>query len=186
MENSDPNSKNICIGIITSVNGVKGYVKIKNYTESHDDLANFDNIFDDEGRIYKISLISQKKDCVVAAIEGVNSRNEAETLRNRKLYIKRSSLPEVAEEEYYHADLVGLEAKYGDGSVFGTVIGVMNFGAGDILELHDASMNKSVYYPFSKQFVPEINISEKYIIITQLEEVVPIDDEEEIEENISS
>ena len=178
MEKIDNNSDfNICVGIITAVNGVKGYVKIKSFTENPDDLTKFQQVFDEDNISYRISLVSQKRDYMIAGIEGVDNRNKAEKLRNKKLYIKRSELPDASEDEYYHADLVDLEARTEDGTKFGTVRDIVNFGAGDIIEVHDAALDRSVFYPFTKQFVPEINIKEGYVAFGVLEEVLAAEED---------
>lgn len=163
----------ICVGVITSVNGVKGHVKIRSFTEKPGDVANFNEIYDEHGqKAYKISVITTKKDYIIAGIEGINNRNQAETLRNTKLFIKRSELPQPSSEEYYHADLVGIEARSEEGVQLGIVKNVLNFGAGDILEVYDISTEKTIYYPFTKQFIPEVNLKEKFLILKPLEEVI--------------
>lgn len=162
----------ICVGVITSVNGVRGHVKIRSFTEKPTDIANFTNIFDDNNNSYKVSIVTTKKDYVIAGIEGINNRNEAEKLRSTKLYIKRSELSEPGKDQFYHADLIGVEARSEEGVVIGIIKNLVNFGAGDILEVYDMTSEKVVYYPFTKQFIPEINIQERYLILKPLEEIV--------------
>jgi len=163
----------ICVGVITSVNGVKGYVKIRNFTDKPSDIAKFDFIFDlNSKQSFQITVVSSKKDYLIGKIEGINSRSDAEKLRNIKLYIKRSALPSVKENEYYHADLIGTEARSEEGIIIGTIKNIVNFGAGDILEIYDKTSENTLYYPFTKQCIPEINITQKFIIVKPLEEVV--------------
>lgn len=163
---------NICVGVITAVHGVRGYVKIRSFTEHPSDIANFACIFDDGGNLYAIKLVEVKKDYLIASLEGVKSRTEAEKFRNTKLFIKRSDLPSVEDEEYYHADLVGLKACYEDGTQIGIVRNIVNFGAGDIVEICDLATEKTIYYPFRKQYVPEINIAEGWVKLAPLEEEI--------------
>ena len=171
--NSTQPNYDICVGVITAVNGVKGYVKIRSFTERPADMANFECVYDPENnRTFKVKLISEKKDYLIAAIEGINNRNEAELLRNTKLYIKRSELPSVNEEEYYHIDLIGMQALSEDGVVIGIVKNVVNFGAGDILEVYDTSSEKTLYYPFTKQFVPVVSVVHHNLILRPLEETI--------------
>ena len=166
----------ICIGVITSVHGVKGYVKIRTFTNKPTDVTSFNNVYDEDGNTYKVSVVFPKKDYLIAAIEGINNRNQAEPLRNTKLYIKRSELPTPKNNEFYHADLLGMEARSSDDSKFGIVKNVVNFGAGDILEIYDITSEKVVYYPFKKQYVPTIDINQRYITVNPLEEVITADD----------
>lgn len=170
------NDFDICIGIITSVNGVRGNVKIKNFTENPSDIANFKNIYDENNKSYKISIASVRKDCLIAGIDGINNRNEAETLRNTKLFISRSELPEASNDEYYHADLLGLNAKYEDGVMAGIIKNVVNFGAGDLIEIYDVSTERTLYIPFTKTQVPAVNLVEGFITIAQQEELLAAND----------
>lgn len=163
----------ICIGVITSVNGVKGYVKIRSFTDKPGDIAKFDYIFNPESQQrFQISIVSTKKDYIVAKIDGVTTRSDAETFRNTKLCIKRSELPKVKDDEYYHTDLIGTEARSEEGVIVGIVKNVVNFGAGDILEIYDKTSENTLYYPFTKQFIPDVNLKDKYLILKPLEEVV--------------
>jgi 16S rRNA processing protein RimM len=170
------NDFDICIGVITSVNGVRGNVKIKNFTENPRDIADFKNIYDQDNKPYKISIVSVRKDCLIAEIEGISNRNEAETLRNIKLFINRSELPEASNDEYYHADLLGLNARYDDGTMVGTVKNIVNFGAGDIIEIYDVSTERTLYIPFTKAQVPFVSLIEGYITVAQQEELLAAND----------
>ena len=169
--------QDLCVGVITSVNGVKGYVKIRSFTEDSRDICSFKNIFDkDTNTQFKIKLVSAKKDYIIAGIEGVENRNEAEKLRNTKLYITRDELPSLKKEEFYHADLIGMEVRTEDSISLGLVRNLMNFGAGDILEVQDLITEKVSYYPFNKQFIVKVDASERIITVTVLEEVLAADD----------
>jgi 16S rRNA processing protein RimM len=165
-------SQKICIGVITSAHGVKGYVKFKSFTENPDDILGFKNILDDRGRSYKVKIIGIKKDFLILAVEGINSRNDADKWHNTKLYVTRAALPATKKDEYYHADLIGLEVRDENGIKIGYVEGVENFGAGDILNILDLTTRKVISYPFIKQFVPTINLEEKYVSILPLEEII--------------
>lgn len=167
----------LCVGVITSVNGVRGYVKIRSFTENSKDICAFKQIFDKETNSqYKIRLISAKKDYIIAGIDGISSREEAEKLRNTKLYIARTELPSLKKEEFYHADLIGMDVKTDEGISLGVVRNLVNFGAGDILEIQDPITEKVSFYPFNKQFILEVNKQDRVITATALEEVLAADD----------
>lgn len=167
---------NICVGVITSVSGVKGYVKVRSFTESPDDLARFDRIFDENQNEYKINLISTKRDALIIGVEGIDNRNDAEKLRNTKLFIERSALPKVANDEYYHADLIGMEVVLSNGYKYGMVKNIVNFGAGDIIEIYSYDAEKLIYYPFTKQYVPHVDFVDSKIVLQPLEEILATDD----------
>lgn len=165
----------VCIGTITSMHGIRGNVKIHTFTDKPQDIAAFDEIFDDYGKIYKITAISipNNANCIIAQIDGFNSRNDAEALRNLRLYVKRSALPIIQNaDEYYHADLCGMTARLKTGQVMGIVRHILNYGANDILEICDIDSEQIILYPFTKQFVHTVNIKERYMILEPLEEVV--------------
>lgn len=167
----------ICVGVITSVNGVRGNVKIKSFTEKPEDIVSFARVFNPESNSsFKISVVSIKKDHLIASIEGISSRNDAEELRGTKLYIKRSELPEAKDGEYYHADLMGLEVYYQDGLKAGLIKNIVNFGAGDILEVYDLTSEKMFYYPFNNQYVANVDLEAGRVEITRIEEIVASED----------
>jgi len=166
----------LCIGVITSVHGVKGYVKIRTFTDLPTDISTFNHVFDTDGATFKLKVMIPKKDYVICSIEGVASRNEAEKLRNTKLFIKRSELPKLSEDEFYHADIIGMEAVSSEGGTIGIVKNITNFGAGDILEIYDISSEKVIYYPFKKQFVPLVDVLQRKITLNPLEELIAGDE----------
>jgi len=94
----------------------------------------------------------------VAKIAGVADRASAGALTNAALYVPRESLPDIGEEEFYLADLIGLAALAETGEAFGCVVDVLNFGGGDILEIARASGGETVFLPFKKEIFPRINL----------------------------
>lgn len=164
----------VCVGIIAAAHGIKGFVKIKYFTANYDDITKFDKVFNEMNRVFNIRVISTKENCVIASIEGINNRNDAEKLQNTTLYIDRNELPQAANNEYYHTDLIDCAVKLEDGLVIGKVQNIHNFGAGDIIEIHDQLSNKNTYYPFDKTFVKQVNIDDKYIIIANFSETITL------------
>jgi|GEM_PF-48446 len=163
----------VYIGIITSAHGIKGQVKIKTFTENPKDVSSFKKIFDQFGNPLNIKIHSVKSGFVIASVEGVADRNQAEALRDVKLYIPRSALPEPSENEYYHQDLIGLEVHYTNGAVAGKVKAIENFGAGDVMEIADRG--KSFYYPFNRNFVQDVSLEKGLVIVELLEEIPMIE-----------
>lgn len=164
---------NLCVGMITAANGVKGYVRIRYFTDSPHDLENFKSLFDEKTKSrYKLKVISYKKDFMIAKIEGIENRNAAEKLQNVRLCISRFELPKMGTEEYYYADLIGLTVYDELGVCLGEVSDVANYGAGDIIEYMNPISNRTVSVPFNKNFVKEINIDSRYIVIYNAQEEV--------------
>ena len=92
----------------------------------------------------------------------------AETLVGTGLYVERSLLPELPEEEYYHSDLIGLMALNAKGEKVGTVNALYNFGAGDIIELKTVE-GRLEMLPFTMAYVPTVNLKDGFIIVEMMQ-----------------
>ena len=115
---------------------------------------------------------------VIAHIKGVSDRNAAEALNGVSLFVDRDRLPDPDDEDdFYHADLIGLEARLVSGQIIGQVSAMPNYGAGDLIEIRDPNTGDTYLYPFSKAVVPTIRVAEGYLIIE-----VPLDAPEGEEE----
>lgn len=168
----------VCLGVITGAHGIKGEVKVKSFTEIPSDIAGYGELTDKTGsKVFSLKVTGKIKDDLRVKVKGIDDRNAAEAIRGTELYIPRSILPELDEEEFYFSDLIGLDVKDEDLNVIGKVNGVYNFGAGDIIEVNIAG--KLEMLPFTKQYVPDISIKNGYIIVKEL---VPSSDEEEEDE----
>ena len=108
------------------------------------------------GRRFELRLYGAAKGVLVARLPGVEDRDQAEALRGLRLYLPRSALPQPEAEEYYHADLIGLEAVLGDGTPVGRVRAIYDFGAGDTLELARPGA-PPVMVPFTRAVVPVVD-----------------------------
>ncbi|BEP32964.1 MAG: ribosome maturation factor RimM [Wolbachia endosymbiont of Drosophila biauraria] len=160
------NDNLICLGIIISPHGIKGAVKVKTFTEKPENISLYGKLIsgDENYKIDSVSVIGDN--LVIATISGVNSRNEAELLRNKKLYIERSKLPELNDEdEFYQSDLVDMEVRLKSNELYGYVKSVYNFGSGDILEILVISTKKRIMLSFAKEIFPHININGRYIVL---------------------
>lgn len=165
------------VGVICSANGIKGYVKIKSYTANPEDIVSFKQVYElNTGRQFKLTCIAKKKDILIAKVDGVTNRNDAELLQNIELYIDRSELPEPSKNEFYHADLIGLLVEDTIGVQLGKVTNVMNFGAGDLLEVRNESTNQEQIYPFNKDFVVDVRLDNGVIVVNKVEELIASQD----------
>ncbi len=111
---------------------------------------------------------------VVARIAGVSDRNGAEALKGLQLYVERARLPATSEDEFYNADLVGLRAEDAEGRRVGTVVAVVNYGAGDLLELRLEGTRKTELIPFTEAYVPVVDVPGNRIVV-----VLPIAEPDE-------
>lgn len=150
-------SQRVCVGQITAAHGVRGLVKLKSFTEDPAAIGGYDPLTDGSGRrIFRLRLMSAAKDHWLARIEGVDGRDAAEALAGTRLYVERSRLPETGEDEFYHADLLGLPAFLPDGVPFGEVVALHDFGAGDVVELRMEG-GGTVMMPFTREAVPVVD-----------------------------
>ena len=152
--------------------GLKGEVKAKLFTATPDALPRYGALHTKDGRKLVITAFRPAKEGeAVIAFEGVGDRNQAEALKGAELFVDRAALPETDDDEFYHADLMGLEVRDAHGRVLGKVIALHNFGASDVLEF-SRSDGDSVHLAFTKETVPVIHIAEGFIVVA-----VPEDDE---------
>jgi 16S rRNA processing protein RimM len=158
-------TRRVCVGVVTGPQGVHGAVRIKSFTEIPEDIARYGPLADEAGRRhFEARLLGRTKGLVIAQFSGVEDRNSAEALRGLRLYLPRSALPDTEAEEYYHADLIGLEAMLRDGTPVGRVSAVHDFGAGDTLEL-TRSGAPSVMVPFTRAVVPVVEVVSGRLVI---------------------
>lgn len=148
----------ILLAVIAQAHGIRGDVKVKTFTQDPANIVAYGPLHDEQGREYSLKLIRVSSgDSLIASIKGVSDRNQAEALRGTKLYIERSQLPDLIEEEFYHSDLIGLEVQDLEGQDIGRVSAVSNYGAGDFLEIIDS--NYHLYtISFTRQAVPIVQL----------------------------
>jgi 16S rRNA processing protein RimM len=166
------------MGRIGAAHGIKGEVRIQSFTEEPLALASYGPLSTSKpGLTIEIETARATTNVLVARLKGVSDRTAAEKLNGVELYIDRESLPPADDDDYYHADLIGLEARLGDGTVLGTVIAIPNFGASDLIEVRDMRSGDTFLYPFSKAVVPEVHIAEGYLVIEVPTEAEPGEEE---------
>jgi len=155
----------VCLGVVTGPHGVQGAVRIKSFTEEPEDIAHYGPLADDSGRrSFELELIGAAKGVVLAHLSGVEDRDQAEALRGLRLHLPRAALPQTEAEEYYHADLIGLEAVLGDGTPVGRVRAIYDFGAGDTLEL-TRPCGSPIMVPFTRAVVPTIELAAGRLVL---------------------
>jgi len=166
-------SKDVLLAAVIGAQGLKGEVKAKLFTAMPDALPRYGMLHTADGRKLKITAFRPGKEGeAVIAFEGIADRNAADALKGAQLFVDRAALPQTGEDEFYHADLIGLEARDSEGRVLGKVAALHNFGASDVIELMRAD-GDSVHLAFTRETVPVLNIAEGFIVVA-----VPEDDED--------
>lgn len=165
-------SERVRLGVITAAHGIKGQVKIRSFTDDPEDLTAYGALTDRQGtKRFKISLHGSTPNGLIATIQGVADRNQAEALKGQELYAERELLPSAEEEEFYPDMLIGLEVRGADGAVLGKIMNLYNFGAGDIVEITLTGTRKKEMYPFTKAIFTEIMLAEGYCVAELPEEI---------------
>ena len=126
----------ILLGVIAAAHGIKGEVKIRTYTENPENLKAHGKLQSRDGaRTFEVTVLRAQGDHVIARIGGCGTRNDAEALRGEELYVPRDRLPELPEGEYYIEDLIGLAVSLPDGTPYGHIHAIHDFGGGTIIEI---------------------------------------------------
>ncbi len=156
----------VCLGAIAGAQGVRGRVRIKSFTADPGGVAAYGPVSDEDGgREFRLTVLGRARGLVIARIDGIEDRNAAEALRGTRLYVERGRLPAIAdEEEFYHADLLGLAAVDPDGAEIGRVAAIVPVGAGDVLEIAGRA-GPRLLVPFARETVPEVDVDHGRIVI---------------------
>ena len=150
----------VCLAVIGAAHGVRGEVRVKPFGEDPLALGAYGPLADESGtrRFEVAALRPVKGGMLVVRFRGVADRDAAEKLNGTRLYVDRDRLPPPGEDEFYHADLIGLDAVHVDGTTLGRVVAVPDFGAGDLLEIATGG-GKTLLVPFALAVVPEIDLA---------------------------
>jgi len=157
--------KRVCVGAVAGAHGVRGAVKIKSFTGTPEDIARYGALEDESGeRHFTLRLTGAGKGVLIGHLSGIADRNQAEAARGLRLYLHRDALPPTEADEYYHTDLIGLEAVLSDGTAVGRVRAVHDFGAGDTLEIARAE-GPPLVVPFTCAIVPSVDLAAGRLVI---------------------
>jgi 16S rRNA processing protein RimM len=161
----------ICVARIGAAHGVRGAVKLWTFTEDPLAVKHYGPLTTKDGaRKFEVATAREANGHLVATLKGIATREEAERLNGIELYIAREKLPATDEDEYYHADLIGLAAVNAAGEPIGRVTAIHNFGAGDIIEIappHGATM----LLPFTNAVVPTVDLAARRVVIVLPDEI---------------
>ena len=162
-------SDRLLLGVIAGPRGIKGELKVKSFTENPEDIASYGPLENKAGdQKFEIKLVGVSKNLPIIRMKGVSDRNKAEAMKGQELYISREKLPETLEDdEFYHADLVGLDVIFEDGTNYGQILRLHDFGGGDIVEIKPdgKGAKASVLVPFTKDLVPTVDMTKGHIVV---------------------
>jgi len=161
----------VCVARIGAAHGVRGAVKLWTFTEDPLAVQSYGPLLTKDGtRQFEIADVREAKDHLVATFKGVATRNDAEKLNGIELYVPREKLPATDQDEYYHADLIGLAAVNAADEPLGRVVAIHNFGAGDIIEIAPPK-GATMLLPFTNAVVPTVDIAGGRVVIELPQEI---------------
>lgn len=160
----------ICVGAIAGSFGVSGEVRLKSFCSEPTDIASYGPLRTEDGREFSITLTRPVSGGLGARLKGINTKEQADALRGTSLFVPRNRLPSLPDDEFYHADLIGLAAYDTGGALIGKVTAVYNHGAGDILEISPTSHKSALLLPFTMAIVPNVDLAAGRIVVDLPEE----------------
>ena len=157
-------AERICVGVIAGAFGVRGEVRLKSFCAQPEAIAAYAPLWtEDGGRSFAVRLGQAIPNGFSVRLTGVATREEAEALKGVRLFADRDRLPALPDDEFYHADLIGLTVLDTGGAELGRVSAVLNHGAGDLLEIQRPGKG-SALLPFTLAVVPTVDLGAGRII----------------------
>ena len=157
----------ICLAVVGAPKGVRGAVRVTCYNENPKEIGSFCPLHAGaEGKALSLRVIeAPKPPQIVVKISGVEDRDAAAALNGTRLFVRREVLPAPQEDEFYHHDLIGLGVVHADGRELGTVRGLIDNGAGYVMEILDTEGRDSFFVPFTLEAVPTVDLTARRIVV---------------------
>jgi 16S rRNA processing protein RimM len=173
----------VLLGEFGRAHGLRGEVRLKSFTSDPAAVATYGPLRTEAGSEVRLTAVrpvgGAHPDMLIAQVEGVASREAAEALNRTRLYAAREQLGSpAAEDEFFAADLIGLAVESTAGETVGTVIAVPDYGGGDLLEIAPAGGGAPALLPFTKAFVPLVDIAGKRVVVDPPEDLFSITPDE--------
>jgi 16S rRNA processing protein RimM len=161
----------ICVGAIAGAFGVKGEVRLKSFCADPEAIASYAPLYTEDGsRSFTVKITRTIPGGLAGRLSGIATKEAADALRGTQLFADRAKLPSLPDDEFYHADLIGLKVLDTGGALLGTVRAVHDHGAGDILEVFQPGAKSTLLLPFTKAIIPTVDLTAGRIIADPPEE----------------
>jgi 16S rRNA processing protein RimM len=163
----------VLVGVFGAPQGVRGEIRVKSFTADPKAIGAYGALTDAQrANVFAFErLRALRDDMVVVKVKGVETRGVAAALTGVEIFARRDQLPPSSEDEFYHADLVGLEAVTREGERLGSVVSICNYGAGDILEIAPESGGETLLLPFTRRAAPVVDFEAGRIVVEPPREV---------------
>ncbi|WP_072244658.1 ribosome maturation factor RimM [Roseibaca calidilacus] len=155
----------VCVGAVAGAYGVRGEVRLKSFCADPEAIGSYGPLWSEDGaRSFEVTLGAPVAQGFAARLGGVTTREQADALRGIRLFVDRDRLPSLPDDEFYHADLIGLEVFDTGGASLGRVKAVLNHGASDLLEVVSPGQKGAVLLPFTRVIVPTVDLAAGRIV----------------------
>ncbi|KUJ85119.1 16S rRNA-processing protein RimM [Ruegeria marisrubri] len=155
----------VCVGAVGGSFGVRGEVRLKSFCAVPEDIETYSPLTDETGtERYPLVITRPIKNGFAARLGGIETKEQADAIKGMRLFARRDQLPSLPDDEFYHADLIGLEVYDTGGKLLGRVKSVQNHGASDLLEIHGPGLKSTVLLPFTLAAVPTVDLAQGRII----------------------
>jgi 16S rRNA processing protein RimM len=149
----------VCLGAVAGAFGVHGEVRLKSFCAEPAAIAGYGPLWTEDGtRAFEVRLSKPLQGAFAARLSGIGTREAAEALRGTRLYADRARLPPTGDDEFYHADLIGMAVLDTGGAALGVVRAIHDHGAGDLIEIAREGA-ESVLLPFTRATVPTVDLA---------------------------
>ena len=156
----------VCVGAIAGAFGISGEVRLKSFCGEAADIALYGPLYTKDGsRSFTVQLTRPVAGGLGARLSGVATKEQADALKGTELHADRARLPTLPDDEYYHADLIGLEVRDPGGVAIGSVLAVHNHGAGDIIEIRVEGRKSALLLPFTFANVPFVDVAKGWLVV---------------------
>ncbi len=154
----------IYIAKITKPHGIRGQAKVMSYAQNPEDIFSYPCLYDENMKEYKLRINGQNDKMFVVTFNQNTSRNLVEEISGTKLYITKEMLPSTTEDEYYNSDLEGLSVIDAQEKLHGSIVEIHNFGADDVIEMKILDQKETIFLPFNREFISEINMKKRFLM----------------------
>jgi len=164
--------RRVLLAKIGRPHGVRGQVKLVSFTADARAIATYRPLFTEAGQELRLTRVTGETNPLIATIDGVSDRDAALRLTNASLYVERTQLPAAEDDEFYLADLEGLDAFDEAGNRIGRIAAIHDYGAGPWLEIQGAADDQDDWtIPFTRAAVPVVDLQARRVVIALPDEI---------------
>jgi 16S rRNA processing protein RimM len=156
----------VCVGAVAGSYGVRGEVRLKSFCAEPEAIATYGPLWSEDGaRSFHVTLGAAVAQGYAARLSGITTKEQADALRGVRLFVDRDRLPAPEDDEFYHADLIGMEVFDTGGKSLGRIKAVLNHGASDLLEVVTPGQTGALLIPFTLAIVPTVDLTARRVIV---------------------